>query len=498
MRISIALLLFALCFGCAPVAAQHTFDVKYPIYSSSGADYGGLLRITPSKIIANGNDSRRKPIIILLNNDGMIMKQLKLDYPLSYSMFYSYYPDSNQIVAIVHDDLFRLHFLHIDTNLNLESDTIIDSTIINVPPQYKYMGRPKSIRLHDSTIIISLYYAIDAVSKDNKRIVLHLTKEGGYINYYQFHSADSYSNFPMFQLPTNKILWRTGYYDNNVFHTCFRLSTDKFSFDTTKYLVDLGVNPISYDYKSVISTSDSGIASVRLQGVWPNITTQLIKFDARMQQQWEITVPGVESDAVQLLESKNGGYYVVTQTHSDTSTGIYRDCYRDIAVSRIDAAGYYIFTAYYGSGYCTQFPASSIQDNDGGIIISGRYNRKGSDGLCDFTCNEQDSTWIFKVDTLGRPTKKVTGVEESSGALSIRLYPNPSSSELTVEFGRVDFYNSIEIIDNNAQVVQAIPINNISQAFTTLDISSLASGNYFCRLRSQAGSITRPFIIQRS
>ena len=504
MRISIALLLFGICFGFAPAVAQHTFDVKYPISPSSGSYYGGLLRITPTKILANSNDDFTKPIFIILDNDGMITQQAKLSFNIHSLPYYWFIPESHTIVVLIAEYLrekpgYPWHMIRMDTNLNIISDIILDSSVTGTTQEYNNATNSKCIMLKDSTTLVSTGYLVGyGTAPPYKRVACRFSRNGELIGRHIFENYSDYDE-PMYQTFQNEIAWMYRYRDSlGKEHKGLRISDTAFIFNLKPVLLDLpSFNAISFDRKSFIYTSDSGIACIRPRPTgWPTIT-ELTKFDSKYNKQWTIVVPGIDTKALQLMESRSGGYYIITQTVTDTSVGVFMECLRDIALSRVDASGRLIFTAYYGSGTCTQLPFAVMQDNDGGIIISGRYNM-GQDGNCEFACNERDSTWIFKVDTLGRPTKKITGIEENVGALSIRLYPNPSSTELTVEFGRVDFYNSIEIIDNNAQVVQAIPINNISQAFTILDISSLASGNYFCRLRSQAGSITRPFIIQRS
>ena len=502
MRIYIALLLFALCFGCAPVLAQYTFDVKYPIYSTSSALYRDLYRLTPSKILSNGHDGNLKPTLMTLDNDGMIINQLKLDFNFGSLPFYRYYSNSNIIVMFIADALNNLHQMRLDTNLNVKSDVIIDSSVIGIPSQYKYMGRPKYIMLNDTSILISLFYALDATSPETKRIILQFDQNGKIVNRHTFDPAISRLDDPLFQLPSGKIVWRTSLYDSlKKTHGCLRTSDSKFNFDAEIYLKDIPFNWRSYDYKSIIPTADSGFAMLTSRGVWPVIPTNVLsKFDKDFRKQWEAIVPGVGYDAQHIIESKTGGFYVVTQTITDTTLEYEYPalCFLDISLSRIDVSGRYIFTAYYATGVCTQRPYSTLQDYDGGIIISALYNTQSESPWCEFACDEIDSTWIFKVDTLGRPAKKITGVEEASKNVgNIALYPNPASGKLTVEFGRIGLYSSIEIVDSYGNIIQHIPISDSGAFNTIIDISSLSVGNYFCRLRSPSASITRPFIIQR-
>ena len=502
MRISIALLLFVVCCGFAPVAAQHTFDVKYPIYSSSGADYGGLLRITPTKILANSNDGYTKPILITLDNDGMITRQVKLDFNIGTSPFYWYNSDSNIIYMLIPEDLrknpgYPLHLIRLDTNLNIKSDIVLDSNVTGVASEYNRIFRQKGIVLKDSTLLISAGYLV-GYTYTKKLVAYRFSRSGKLLSRYIFDSTSTFEN-PLFQTLHNVVVWEHGYTDSlKQYRYGFWMSDTAFIFNPTPILpIAPPYNSDAYDRKSLISTSDSGIAFILPHlSVWPPVVT-LTKYDSIFRKQWEVSVLGGGNNrALQLIESPSGGYYIINQTITDTSLGDISACFLDIALSRIDASGKYLFTAHYGSGTCQQLPTAVMQDDDGGIIISGRYNI-GNDTQCQFTCNEQDSTWIFKVDTLGRPARTITGIKESNPwAMSMRLYPNPSSNELTVEFGAA-YYTGIEIVDIEGRTIQYFPLNDAGQTSAIINIATLPSGNYYCRLRARTASMTRPFVIQR-
>ena len=499
MRTILALLFLA---ALLPAAAQHTFDVKYPHNSLSSALLRDLYRLTPSKILCNGNDGNSTPMLMTIDNNGMIKNQVKFNFKFGSLPFYRYYSDSNIIVMFITDALNRLHHIRLDTNLNLQSDYTIDSNKIGISSQYTFMGRPKYITLADSSIVASLFYSINATSSSTKRIVLHFERNGIIINRYIFDSTLTYSDEPLFQMATGKIVWRTMYYDSlRKTHSCLRTSDAKFNFDSQKYLDGILFNWRSYDYKSIIPTADSGFALLTSRGVWPVVPTNVLtKFDKGFRKQWEAMVPGVGYDAQHIIESKARGFYVITQTISDTTLEYEYPalCYLDIGLSQIDSSGKYIFTAYYGTKVCTQRPYSAIQDSDGGIIISALYNTRSESPWCEFTCDNLDSTWIFKVDSLGHPAQRITSITESGSNIPVmNIYPNPASGTLIVEFGRAGFYSNIELLDIQGNIVHSSLLNDLIATQAILDISYLADGNYFCRLLSQSGSITRLFIIQR-
>lgn len=506
MRSYIALLL-VLCFGFAPVAAQHTFDVKYPIYSSTSASYSGLLRITPTKILANGNNNSTKPVLITFDNDGMITRQLTLSFNIHSSPIYWFIPDSNMIFMLIAEYLrekpgYPWHLIRLDTNLNLKSDTRLDSTITGIGSEYNNVDIPSGIILKDSTLIISVGYLVGYGGANSKyqRVAYRFSQDGKVISTYKFERYNNYDE-PLYQRSNGEIVWNYTYYDSlKQSHSGLKTSDTTLTFNPEPLLLNAPWFYLdSYDRKSFTPTSDGGFALLNLQGEWPVITTtKLLKFDSNFHKQWETTLPGIDARALHLIESKNGGFYIITQSITDTTLKYEfpASCFLDIALSRVDASGRHIFTAYYGSGYCIQQPMAVLQDDDGGVIISGIYNRTYA-GFCETTCNERDSTWIFKVDTLGRPARTITGVTEGRGMLSMRLYPNPASGELIIESGQIGFYNSVEIVNIDGKIVHSLIFTDIINLSVNIDISSLSTGTYFCRLRSQTGSITRPFIVQR-
>ncbi|MBS1538372.1 MAG: T9SS type A sorting domain-containing protein, partial [Bacteroidetes bacterium] len=100
----------------------------------------------------------------------------------------------------------------------------------------------------------------------------------------------------------------------------------------------------------------------------------------------------------------------------------------------------------------------------------------------------------------GEPAKNkvVTGLKEKIGSTNndIRLFPNPASGVLTVEFGRSHYFTSIEIIDGSGRILQTSPLESTAGR-KNIDISMLTSGSYICRLREQSDVVSRPFVIQR-
>jgi hypothetical protein len=76
---------------------------------------------------------------------------------------------------------------------------------------------------------------------------------------------------------------------------------------------------------------------------------------------------------------------------------------------------------------------------------------------------------------------------------SIKLYPNPASDEITVEWDTENPVSSIELFDVYGKLIATADILNLSQQ-TRINVSSLASGMYFVRVTTEQGTATKPFV----
>ncbi|NNJ82369.1 MAG: T9SS type A sorting domain-containing protein, partial [Flavobacteriaceae bacterium] len=75
----------------------------------------------------------------------------------------------------------------------------------------------------------------------------------------------------------------------------------------------------------------------------------------------------------------------------------------------------------------------------------------------------------------------------------VKVYPNPSSGILTVNYSGNDKIQSVKIISVSGKIVQEIS-NRAFNSEQTLDISSLGTGIYFLRISSAASTITKKII----
>ena len=76
----------------------------------------------------------------------------------------------------------------------------------------------------------------------------------------------------------------------------------------------------------------------------------------------------------------------------------------------------------------------------------------------------------------------------------MRIYPNPTQSKLTVDFGKAN--NAIlTITDMQGQIIMTDNMNNASDASRTYDVSTYAKGIYFLQITSGNQTSTSKIIV---
>ena len=122
---------------------------------------------------------------------------------------------------------------------------------------------------------------------------------------------------------------------------------------------------------------------------------------------------------------------------------------------------------------------------------------------CDASANN-DQIWIDQVIVSGDNVSSFAAPQEAPTVTALRsfteaskdnikLYPNPTRSQLTIDIFDVE-YDEIIIFSSTGTVVQTI---NPKEDTLTVDVSKLSSGMYFVRFVSKEGlAVTKRFIKQ--
>ena len=70
------------------------------------------------------------------------------------------------------------------------------------------------------------------------------------------------------------------------------------------------------------------------------------------------------------------------------------------------------------------------------------------------------------------------GVAPPASTPAFRLYPNPTSGKLTIEFAESGI---LEIADVTGRRLKTVPLNNTQSGKTVIDLSELPAGAYICK-----------------
>lgn len=106
----------------------------------------------------------------------------------------------------------------------------------------------------------------------------------------------------------------------------------------------------------------------------------------------------------------------------------------------------------------------------------------------DYISSDNYGKFVFEI----RDTRNTTATEDiASEAIDFKLFPNPTSNNISIDFGTANFNGKGFIFNNQGQKVKEIIINGNK----TIDIKKLSSGIYFLQLIDEKGNrITKKFI----
>ena len=88
------------------------------------------------------------------------------------------------------------------------------------------------------------------------------------------------------------------------------------------------------------------------------------------------------------------------------------------------------------------------------------------------------------------------GIDDHDLAGSVKVFPNPANDFVNVQctMYNVQFGADLHVFDVYGKLVQTVPMAGET---TILNISTLADGMYFVRVTTEAGDVTKPFVVKR-
>jgi len=108
-----------------------------------------------------------------------------------------------------------------------------------------------------------------------------------------------------------------------------------------------------------------------------------------------------------------------------------------------------------------------------------------------------DNTWYYQTATpiVRLNFDPVIGINEINGVISSSVYPNPATTELTIELTTQEIENaSMFLLDLSGKIVRNQTTTVSGTSTTTMDISSLSAGVYVLKITTANGSITKKVV----
>jgi len=204
------------------------------------------------------------------------------------------------------------------------------------------------------------------------------------------------------------------------------------------------------------------------------------------------------SQAYKLPVNFSGNNASVKTTGSNFHLGTDQDYYK------IDlSSGYnYTITARlhdsYNSGNGTVYSANGLfsYSTDGGTTWSDIYDdvmpndiaiQDGGTAYFHVTPYLAGETGTYLLELSVKRTSN-TGIETIEVADKIKIYPNPTNGQLTIENGELTIEN-VEMYNVMGQLLQSKIVN--LQSKIEIDVSYLANGVYIVRMQTDKGTVTR-------
>lgn len=202
--------------------------------------------------------------------------------------------------------------------------------------------------------------------------------------------------------------------------------------------------------------------------------------------QWQKTIGGNNQDNLFSASICSDGGYLLAGTSispisgdkTDPAIGGY-----DGWIVKINSTGGILWQKTIGGSSDDGFN-SVVQTNNNGYFLSGGTSSPISGDIIEGPIGSNDY-WIMKLapDNLS--------VHENELNNGLTLYPNPVKNNLNIETKDIIEIESINIYNALGQLLQEF---SNTQSTKLIDVSNLASGNYFVKIRTGKGILTSKFI----
>jgi hypothetical protein len=249
-------------------------------------------------------------------------------------------------------------------------------------------------------------------------------------------------------------------------------------------------------FANIITTKDAGFVVTgttnRYGKSWDEYQGDLwvLKLDSIGTTKWQRVVAGNQGDfGGAVTQSIDGGYIVSGVTNSDNEDfGNHGE--NDIILLKLTPQGAIEWRKCYG-GSETEYPFSSVIQNENGSIVIGGYTRsQNGDVSGRHGITRNFDFWIAELTTPESVDEKISPLH----SLLLSTYPNPASKSITLRYTLPTISSDVTISITDITGKQ---MRELHQAYVlegnnevSFDVSELSEGTYYITVSSEGVSET--------
>jgi len=232
--------------------------------------------------------------------------------------------------------------------------------------------------------------------------------------------------------------------------------------------------------------SDSDISGDKTENSQGSFDYWILKLDNVGNIIWQNTIGGSSGEQPDsIIESDDGGFLVCGYSSSNISGDKTEDSLgsSDYWVIKINEVGIIEWQNTIGGSH-VDARAKAIKTNDGGYLIGGHSNSDISGDKSENSKGGYDF-WIAK-------HSQTLGIDENNFISSIILYPNPVKNNLNIQSS----IQPIDFVKIYSLTGQLLKYENVNTDSSIINVSNLASGEYFIQLYSGKKIALKKFLKQ--
>ncbi|MFB6258293.1 MAG: T9SS type A sorting domain-containing protein [Flavobacteriales bacterium] len=208
----------------------------------------------------------------------------------------------------------------------------------------------------------------------------------------------------------------------------------------------------------------------------------VLKVDSSGTILWERNFGGTYPDEGHDIEELSNGEWVVgaMSASSDSDLSSNNGSY-DLWTLRLDNSGNIIWKDHYGGPGRDELADLEL-DGVGGFVLGATSDSAGADVSGN---NGGEDYWALRIND------STTAIEQASGAISVKVHPNPFRKRIRIRFQELQHGIEMALYDVHGQRVY----RKRSVKGRQLSLSpDLEKGIYFLRVRTEQGSFTRKIL----